>query len=201
MDRTGAMCVRCLERHNRIHRKTKFFLVSDDEEDRKNGEFWRTVNECPMYDVSNKGRVRNKKTKRIIKQSIRRSYYSICVRKGNGKTTLLVHRMVASAFLPNKQKLPQVNHIDGNKLNNNAENLEWCTSSENIKHAYRLGLSKPVNHPNKKPVKQIDKNGNVVAVFDSTNEAITKTGIRHIHEVRGNSKATAGGYYWRDLED
>lgn len=70
----------------------------------------------------------------------RNGYVRIHVSNRNVQYKFLVHRLVAEAFIPNPLCLPQVNHKDGNKLNNSVENLEWCSSSENQKHAYRTGL-------------------------------------------------------------
>ena len=64
------------------------------------------------------------------------------IRDGKAKPTK-IHRLVAEAFIPNPYLLPQVNHIDGNKLNNNVENLEWCDGYHNIRHAYAIGLKTP----------------------------------------------------------
>lgn len=65
---------------------------------------------------------------------------SLC--DGNGTNrTCFIHRLIALAFIPNPNNLPQVNHIDGNKLNNSIENLEWVTSQENVVHSYETGLA------------------------------------------------------------
>ncbi len=89
------------------------------------------------YVINNLGEVR--KDKKIINPSILGSgYYYIRLRKNLKR----VSRLVAESFIPNPLNKPQVNHIDGNKLNNNASNLEWVTRSENMKHAYNNGLCK-----------------------------------------------------------
>jgi len=83
-------------------------------------------------------------TKRMHKNVI--SYgdvkgYKICYMYHKGKRKdLLVHRVVATAFIPNPENKPQVNHKDGNKSNNKVCNLEWCSQSENINHAYKNGF-------------------------------------------------------------
>jgi hypothetical protein len=82
-----------------------------------------------------------KLTERILKQSIDSvGYLNVKLRKNGKITTYRVHRLVARAFIPNSDNKPCVNHLDGNKLNNNIENLEWCTYSRNTRHAIeRLG--------------------------------------------------------------
>lgn len=70
-------------------------------------------------------------------------YKRVYLSKNGVRSAKLVHRIVAESFIPNDNNLPCVNHKDGNKQNNNVDNLEWCTVKENAIHAYKNGLLKP----------------------------------------------------------
>lgn len=83
------------------------------------------------------------KRERILSPEIASGYYRVIFSKNGIITKHMVHRLVATAFMPNLENKPQVNHIDGNKLNNHILNLEWATSSENVRHAIATGLKNP----------------------------------------------------------
>ena len=94
-----------------------------------------------QYDVSDTGLVFSHKTNRLLDCGLTTHGYRGVVLTNEHKSSFKhVHRLVAEAFIPNPDNLPQVNHKDGNRLNNRADNLEWCTGSENIQHAYDTGL-------------------------------------------------------------
>ena len=98
------------------------------------------------YSISSEGRVRNDETNKMKSMDATSDGYHKVDLYSNGKrTSVRVHRLVAEAFIPNPNKLPQINHIDGNKENNNVKNLEWVNNSQNMIHAYRTGLVTP--HP------------------------------------------------------
>lgn len=127
-----------------------------------------------------------------------------------------LHQLVANAFVPGKKEGLVPNHKDGNKTNCLPSNLEWVTQSENMKHAYATGLHGPTRGPrgpikSSKRIAQIDKNGNVIAIFNSITEAAraTKpdnmsldsatTQIRWVCngcDYTGYRKETAYGYKW-----
>lgn len=89
------------------------------------------------YLIDEMGNVYNKKTKKYLKGSIKNGYKTVKLTTPTEKKDYLIHRLVAKTFIKNEQELPQVNHIDGNKLNNCVDNLEWVSSSENILHSWQ----------------------------------------------------------------
>ena len=96
------------------------------------------------FSVTKSGEIYSHRTNKFLKLQLSRTgYLCFCTRfEGkNSKACLLkVHRLVAETYIKNIDNKPFVNHIDGNKLNNNVTNLEWCTASENIRHAHIIGL-------------------------------------------------------------
>ena len=97
-----------------------------------------------IYSVTESGEIYSYKCgkKKALKPSGgNHGYLNVVLSKDGIKTTRGVHRCISVAFLNNPNKFPQVNHIDGNKLNNNIANLEWCNASHNAIHAFRMGLN------------------------------------------------------------
>lgn len=109
-------------------------------------EIWKDINDYEgYYQVSSYGRVRNVKTKQILTGDTNNAGYRRVTLYSPVKKRFFVHRLVALHFCEGYSENLIVNHKDGNKLNNNADNLEWVTRSENDLHAYKNNLRKP--HP------------------------------------------------------
>lgn len=131
-------------------------------------EIWKRIDDFENYEVSNFGRIRPvRNIDLILKPSLNGSGYSqVFLRNNKGKSNRRIHREVAMAFIPNPENKPCVNHKDGDKLNNHANNLEWCTHSENTKHAIKMGLM-VITDAHKLRLKELPKNCNRKKILDT----------------------------------
>lgn len=125
------------------------------------------------------------------------NYFIVTLVNDEGKRkNCFIHRLMAETFIPNPNNKPQVNHIDGNKQNNQLSNLEWVSEAENAQHAIRTGLD--TKSSCNKEVHQYDKNGNYLASYESRTKAFLATGVQHanINKVVRGERKYAGGYMW-----
>ncbi len=178
-------------------------------------EIWKdVVGYEGLYQVSSYGNVKSVKRTRtihdkrgrdfevpipekILSTTQKTRYLGVMLYRNNEKKRHLVHRLVAEAFVPNPNKLNEVNHIDENTKNNNACNLEWVTHKQNMNHGtlperrkhFRVATS---------PIIQYDKSGNKIAEYNSIVEAENVTGINKGSIATGLSRnGYCQGYYWK----
>ena len=176
-------------------------------------EIWKDVHGfVGLYKVSNCGRIKSiyrneifgkikrQRGERILKQSLRKRYYFVSLSKDGKKFNGVIHRLVAASFIPNPDNLPEIDHIDGDRTNNHADNLRWVTAKEN---------SNNYNAPNTYKGKKINKGGKVVIQYDLEGnfikEWVTTMDIqRQLNYHRGNISnccnglvKTAYNYIWR----
>lgn len=136
---------------------------------------WKVIED--NYEISNTGLIRNKKTKKIRKQAERKGYMTISLSNSKYRTetkTFRVHRLVAETFLENPNNYEIINHKDGNKSNNDVNNLEWCTPSYNHNHAFRIGLVQTLNFHDEYETKDITEDYKQI---DNSPYYINKDGI------------------------
>lgn len=155
-------------------------------------ETWKRIDGFERYAVSSLGRVKRCATGRILHQCNSAGYKTVMLFfDGKTKKRRSVHRLVAEAFLDNPDCLPEVNHKDGNKSNNCADNLEWCTRSENQQHR-RSVLKKGL-----RPVKCVETG----TVYESVKLAATINNSFIPNIVRACQKgSTAVGLHWQYVE-
>ena len=151
-------------------------------------ENWKDIeNYEGLYQVSNEGRVKSLSNDKTRKEKILKpaadggGYMYVNLYKNGQKKSHKVHRLVASAFIDNSDNLPEVNHIDEDKTNNNLENLEWCSHAFNINHGTRnervaesqRGMAKPwVAEALSISIDMLTKDGELIRSFKSSAEAM-----------------------------
>jgi len=162
------------------------------------------------YQISNMGNVKsldylNTKKPKVL-TPIKHHLGYLLVHLGYNKIKM-IHTLVAEAFIDNPEGKKFVNHIDGNKQNNNVKNIEWVTSKENMNHAIITGLRNPHknNHPkgsdtpNSKPILQCAKNGDIIRKWDCISDAARAVGCNPasiVNNAMGRTK-TLHGFTWK----
>ena len=167
-------------------------------------EIWKAHPDIVGIEVSTLGKVRTldrvtssetmtRFTKgRVLKQQYSRGYVHVNIKVDGKFITKSVHRLVAQTFIPNPNNLPQANHKDCDRANNNVDNLEWCTREENI--AYREKFGKALN----RPVFAINLTTLEVSRFRSQRQAGRALGVYQssINKVLKGTQKTAHGYWF-----
>lgn len=171
----------------------------------------KVIKDYPAYKISDDSKVYTcfkpktsimSDTWRELKQIYDKScgYKIVTLCDGNGRRqNKRVHRLLMEAFVPNPNNYPQINHIDGNKLNNTLSNLEWCSSKHNTSEAIRLGLTKERDDKAKVCVIQLDLCGNFIQEHVSLHDAgrNTNTCWQNIFKVCKGIRKSAGGFKWK----
>ncbi|WP_337970148.1 NUMOD4 domain-containing protein [Virgibacillus salexigens] len=172
-------------------------------------EMWKDINGYDvLYQVSNYGRVWSNKTNRIMKHhNDHLGYARLILRKNNQSFSHYVHRLVAEAFLINKNEFPCVNHIDEDPKNNRSDNLEWCTHQYNSTYGITRERCKAntdyksIGLKNSKTVLQFDTEGNFIKHWLSANECARVLGYdnSNIAKCCRSELKTAYGFVWKYL--
>lgn len=164
----------------------------------QNRPMYRPVEEFPWYLACSDGYVINADTGHVLAGSKKKTgYIEILMVDEDGKPHYrLLHRVIAEAFVENNENKPEVNHIDGDKSNNRADNLGWATREENLRHAYETGLMPNDATPRK--VVAVNIETGVTMEFDSIYQA-----AHALHISQGNicmcckgTRPYAGGFLW-----
>lgn len=185
---------------------------------------WREVIGFEEYLISENGDVWSTRSKKVIKpKKTREGYFRVCLSARGKRKDVLIHRLVAVAFIPNPENKPTVNHINEDKTDNRVANLEWATNKEQNIHGTRIQRAMKntdwkkrsenmdyseiarkhdylnMNHKQFKSVVQMDKEGNEIARYKSIQEAsrITHSNAGHLCECCTGRRKTCNGYTWK----
>ena len=143
-----------------------------------------------LYAVTSCGKVYSYKSKKFLKPlSDKDGYLCIKLYKNGKYKNYKIHRLVAQAYIPNNENLPQVNHKDENKANNCVNNLEWCDAKYNSNYGTIIDRRK-------KPILQYDLDGNFIREWPSATDVGKEVRVNIVHCLSGKQK-TAYGYIWK----
>ena len=151
------------------------------------------------YLINKKGEIFSEFKGEVMKPALRSGYHFVVIMTDTGKrVNKMIHRLMAETFLPNPDNLPEIDHIDGNALNNNLDNLRWVTKKENQNNPITLSKLKLSAQDISKPVLQL-KNGVIVKEYNSINEAAKMNLFSPIAicMVCKGKRKTHKGYMWR----
>lgn len=158
-------------------------------------EIWKEIKGYEgLYAVSSKGRVKNLMSGKVLKnRSNNHGYPYVSLFRGDGKPkNCTTHRLVAEAFIPNTLNLPQVNHIDENKHNNDVSNLEWVTASQNSRHSA---------HQQSCKINQLSLDGEFIREWESSMQIERETGYDQGNIIKCckmyKNYSHVGGYKWQ----
>ena len=175
-------------------------------------EVWKDIEGYEeLYQISNFGNVKSlhfnhsSYSKLLTNRIVNEGYCQVVLYKNKIRKAFYIHVLVANAFIPNPLNLPEVNHKDGNKINNHISNLEWVTSQENSIHAVETGLRtvpKGSEHYRSKKINQFDKSRNFIKTWDSMCEISRVLGYAtsNIFKCCNNQIKSAYGYIWEYVE-
>ena len=156
------------------------------------------------YEITQQGKVFNRFGKELEGETTKEGYKRITLYLNKERKRFLLHRLIAELFIDNPNNYPVVNHINGNKLDNRIENLEWITYKENTKHALENNLKIPKStkgcgQGKYTPVLQIDpETGQIITEYPSMKQAAEQTGgsFQLISAVVNGKRKTHNGFKW-----
>lgn len=165
----------------------------------KASETFRFIEDFPDYLIGDSGTVYSTIKRRPLTPHDRSGYDQVQIVTPSGVKEMLIHRLVAKAFIPKPDGKDYIDHIDGNRKNNNVENLRWCTHQEN--DSFPLAIERKRNaciQANGKAVIQYDLDGNFIAEYRGQNEAGRITGVSgaNISQACKGKRKSAGGFLW-----